>query len=83
MGAEGAVEILYRKEISEQNEKRFELIDKYREEFANPYQAAKMGYIDEVIETQEIRPRLKSALKLLSNKRVKPHPPKKHGNIPL
>lgn len=83
MGAEGAVEIVYRREISEEPEKRHELIKMYREEFANPFQAARLGYVDDVIEAPEIRPRLISSLGLLSKKRVRPHPPKRHGNMPV
>ncbi len=83
MGAEGAVEIVYRREIAEDPEKRRELIEMYREEFLNPYQAAKLGYIDDVIEPEEIRPRLISSLGLLSKKRVRHYPPKRHGNMPV
>jgi acetyl-CoA carboxylase carboxyltransferase component len=83
MGAEGAVEIVYRREIAEDPEKREELIEKYREEFSNPYQATKLGYVDEVIEPSDMRPRLVEALRLLSKKRVRPHPPKRHGNMPV
>jgi acetyl-CoA carboxylase carboxyltransferase component len=83
MGAEGAVEIVYRREIAESSERRDELISEYRREFSNPYQAAKLGYIDDVIEASEIRPRLKTALELLSKKRVRVHPPKRHGNMPV
>ncbi len=54
----------------------------YRERFANPYVAASRGYIDDVIEPRETRPRLISALEMLQNKRQK-NPPKKHANIPL
>jgi acetyl-CoA carboxylase carboxyltransferase component len=83
MGAEGAVEIVYRREIADNPEKREELIEKFREEFSNPFQAAKLGYVDEVIEPSEMRPRLVEALRLLSKKRVRPHPPKRHGNMPV
>ncbi len=83
MGAEGAVEIVYRREIAAEPEKRGELIAKYQEEFSNPYQAAKLGFIDDVIEPGEIRPRVIAAFELLSKKRVKVHPPKKHGNMPV
>jgi acetyl-CoA carboxylase carboxyltransferase component len=83
MGAEGAVEIVYRREIAEDPEKRRGLIEMYREELSNPYQAAKLGYIDDVIEASEIRSRLTGALALLSIKRVRPHPPKRHGNMPV
>jgi acetyl-CoA carboxylase carboxyltransferase component len=83
MGAEGAVEIVYRREIEENPEKREELIERYLREFANPYQAARLGYIDDVIEPEAIRPRLISSLELLLKKRVRHYPPKKHGNMPL
>jgi propionyl-CoA carboxylase beta chain len=57
-------------------------IHEYREKFANPYVAAERGYIDEVIEPRDTRPRLVAALELLCTKRDS-NPPKKHGNIPL
>ena len=83
MGAEGAVEIVFRREIAAEPEKRDELIEKYREEFSNPYQAAKLGFIDDVIEPGEIRERAIAAFESLLKKRVKVHPPKKHGNMPV
>ena len=83
MGAEGAVEIVFRREIAAEPEKRDELIEKYKEEFSNPYQAAKLGFVDDVIEPREIRFRAIAAFDLLSEKRVKVHPPKKHGNMPV
>ncbi len=85
MGPEGAVEIIFRKELaaSEDPEKRkVELVAEYREKFANPYVAASRGYLDDVIEPRETRPRLINALEMLANKRDI-NPPKKHGNIPL
>jgi len=85
MGPEGAVEIIFRKELAaaEDPEKRKEaLVAEYREKFANPYVAASRGYIDDVIEPRETRPRLINALEMLSNKRDI-NPAKKHGNIPL
>jgi propionyl-CoA carboxylase beta chain len=85
MGPEGAVEIIFRKELaeSENPEKRKSaLVAEYREKFANPYVAASRGYIDDVIEPRETRPRLINALEMLSNKR-EINPAKKHGNIPL
>ena len=85
MGAEGAVGILYRREIAEAQEKeqaRRARIEEFEEKFANPYVAARRGFIDEVIEPAQTRPKLIRALKLLENKRVT-NPPKKHGNIPL
>jgi acetyl-CoA carboxylase carboxyltransferase component len=83
MGAEGAVEIVYRREIEAEPERRGELIERYREEFSNPYQAAKLGYIDDVIEEKEIRLRLIEAMGVLWKKRVRPHPPRRHGNMPV
>lgn len=85
MGAEGAVNILYRKEIASAENpeaKRAEIIAEYRDKFANPYIAAERGYIDEVIEPRHTRPKIINALKMLENKR-QTNPPKKHGNIPL
>ncbi len=85
MGPEGAVKILYRKEIAEAENPQ-ELIDRltreYREKFANPYYAASLGYIDDVIEPAKTRQILIKALRLLRNKR-QTLPPKKHSNIPL
>jgi acetyl-CoA carboxylase carboxyltransferase component len=85
MGPDGAVNIIFRKEISEASEpevRREELVQEYRERFANPYIAAARGYIDDVIEPSETRPRVIEALEMLRNKRDA-NPPKKHGNIPL
>jgi propionyl-CoA carboxylase beta chain len=82
MGAEGAVEILYRKELKDDGGARTRRTAEYREKFANPYIAAERGYIDEVIRPSETRPRLIRALSLLDSKRES-NPPKKHGNIPL
>jgi len=85
MGAEGAVNLLYKKEIAEANdpeEKRKSLIKLFNEKFANPYVAAEHGFIDEVIEPSKTRPKLIKALNLTKNKRDV-NPPKKHGNIPL
>ncbi len=85
MGPEGAINIIYRKEIQEAEnpeELRKELVNMYREKFANPYYAAAYGYIDDVIEPRRTRWWIIRALKLLKNKR-QGLPPKKHGNIPL
>jgi acetyl-CoA carboxylase carboxyltransferase component len=85
MGPEGAVNIIFRKEIAEAADpeaRRAELITMYREQFASPYIAASRGYLDDVIEPRETRPRLINALEMLQNKRDT-NPPKKHGNIPL
>ena len=85
MGPEGAINIVFRRELEDAKdpaERRAELIDEYREKFANPYVAASRGYIDDVIEPHETRPRLINALAMLANKRDT-LPSKKHGNIPL
>src|SRR5205814_1179241 len=85
MGPKGAVEILFKKEISESKnaEKATEAkIEEYREKFAHPYIAAGRGYLDDIIDPRDTRPRLIDALESLKTKRDK-NPPKKHGNIPL
>lgn len=85
MGPEGAVNIVYRKEISSAADPetlRSKKVNDYREMFANPYIAAQRGYLDQVIEPRETRPKLIRALAMLRNKRDE-NPPKKHGNIPL
>lgn len=85
MGSEGAVGILYRKEISAANDPdalRAEKVNEFSEKFANPYVAAERGFVDEVIEPADTRPKLIRALSLLQNKRDS-NPPRKHGNIPL
>jgi len=85
MGAEGAVNIIFRNEIKnaqDANAERKRLIQDYREKFANPYKAAEMGYIDDVIDPADTRSRIIEALKMLKTKRAT-NPPKKHGNIPL
>jgi len=85
MGPEGAVNIIYRKDIASSptpDERRQKLIDDYKAHFANPYSAAERGYIDDVIEPHETRPKLIKALRMLQSKRV-PQPKRKHGNIPL
>ena len=85
MGPEGAVNIIFRKELAEAknpDKKREVLVEEYREKFANPYIAASRGYIDDVIEPSTTRARLINALEMLSHKRDK-NPSKKHGNIPL
>ena len=85
MGPEGAVKIVYRRELekAEDPEKlRQKKIDEFREKFANPYIACEKGYLDGIIEPRYTRPILIAALRTLENKRDK-NPPKKHGNIPL
>jgi len=85
MGAEGAVNILYRKEINQAAEPSIErkrLIQEYREKFNNPYYSAQAGYVDDVIEPCETRPKIITSLAALRDK-FAPAPPRKHGNIPL
>jgi propionyl-CoA carboxylase beta chain len=85
MGPKGAVEIIFKKEIeaAQDKEKALETkIEEFREKFANPCIAAARGYLDDVIEPSETRPRLIRALTLLDSK-VDSNPKKKHGNIPL
>lgn len=85
MGAQGAVNILYRKELSASDnpdERRAELIDAYTDTLANPYMAAERGYMDRVILPHETRLQIVRALRALRGKRAS-GPPKKHGNIPL
>jgi propionyl-CoA carboxylase beta subunit len=85
MGPDGAVNIIFRRQIAEAADpeaERARLAEEYRDTFANPFVAAERGYIDDVIEPHETRPRLIEALQMLQNKRDS-NPPKKHGNIPL
>jgi len=85
MGPEGAVKIVYRRELEKADDPeslRQKKIDEFREKFANPYIACEKGYLDGVIEPKYTRPKLIAALRVLENKRDK-NPPKKHGNIPL
>jgi propionyl-CoA carboxylase beta chain len=85
MGPEGAVNIIYRRDIAKSptpDERRGKLIEDYKARFANPYAAAERGYIDDVILPHETRPRLIRALETLQTKRVE-RPKRKHGNIPL
>jgi propionyl-CoA carboxylase beta chain len=85
MGAEGAVNILYRDELSKADDadaRRAELIEQYRERFANPYIAAERGYVDDVIRPADTRRALNVALDALAGKRVE-LPDRKHGNVPL
>ena len=87
MGADGAVNILYRRDLdsapaADRDALRSRLIAEYRTEFLNPYLAAERGYVDDVIDPAETRPRLLAGLKMLASKRDD-RPPRKHGNIPL
>ena len=85
MGADGAVNILNRKELEKTDnadELRKKLVEDYNDKFANPYIASGLGYVDDIIEPKETRPKLIAALGSLENKRQS-LPPKKHGNLPL
>jgi propionyl-CoA carboxylase beta chain len=85
MGPQGAINIIFRKEIGgaeDSEQMRKKLVTEYREKFSNPYIAAEKGYIDDVIEPAETRPKLITALEMLVTKRES-RPPKKHANIPL
>ena len=85
MGPEGAVNIVFRNQIEKARDAAAEkarLVEEYRGAFANPFKAAELGYIDEVLMPRDTRPRLIAALKALENKRDR-NPPRKHGNIPL
>ncbi len=85
MGPEGAVNIIYKRELDEAKESeklRETKVNEFREKFANPYIACEKGYLDEVIEPKYTRSKLIAALEMLKNKSDK-NPPKKHGNIPL
>jgi propionyl-CoA carboxylase beta chain len=85
MGPEGAVNIIYRRELAgakDVESLRQQKVEEFREKFANPYIAAERGFIDEIIEPRYTRKKLITALRMLDTKRDK-NPPKKHGNIPL
>ncbi|ATB31112.1 acyl-CoA carboxylase subunit beta [Melittangium boletus] len=85
MGPEGAVNIIFRDELKKAPDaavERARLVNDYREKFANPFKAAELGYIDEVIRPEDTRARVIRALEMLKNKRQE-NPPRKHGNIPL
>jgi len=88
MGAEGAVNIVYRRELAaaaagpEQDALRRTKTEEFRERFANPFVSAELGFVDDVIEPRQTRPRVIRALRVLETK-VDQNPRKKHGNIPL
>ena len=85
MGPSGAANIVFRREINAADDpaaKRAQVQEDYSETFANPYKAAELGFIDDVILPEQTRPRIIDALDMLANKRDE-NPPKKHGNIPL
>ncbi len=85
MGPEGAVNVLYRRELAEAADpaaRRAELVAAFREKLANPFVAASRGFIDEIIQPRATRPKLIAALASADGKRDR-NPPRKHGNIPL
>jgi propionyl-CoA carboxylase beta chain len=85
MGPDGAVNIIFRKELAAAKDpvaERARLVQEYRDKFANPYKAAELGYIDEVIRPEDTRPKVIRAFEMLRTKRQE-SPPRKHGNIPL
>jgi acetyl-CoA/propionyl-CoA carboxylase carboxyl transferase subunit len=85
MGPKGAVNVLYSDELAQADDpdsRRQELINEYRDQFANPYTAADRGFVDAVIEPEKTRSTLIEDLDMLQSKR-KSHPEKKHGNMPL
>ena len=85
MGSRGAVNIIYKDEVAkakDQEKRRRELMEDYEDKFNHPYIAAKRGYIDDIIEPMDTRPRLIQGLELFLNKREE-LPPKKHGCMPL
>ena len=85
MGPQGAVDIVYRRELAtspDRAARRAELVDEYTEKFANPYLAAERGYVDDVIDPAETRKVLARSLGLLKSKREE-LPQRKHGNVPL
>jgi len=81
MGPEGAVNILFRNKLKSEQE-RLDKVEEYRVAFANPYRAAELGFIDEIIFPKQTRFKLYQALELTETK-TKNNPPKKHGNMPL
>ena len=84
LGPEAAVRILYRKQlrgVADKEKYIAEKIDEYKRIFANPYRAAELGFVDEIIEPKYTRPMIAKALEMLENKREE-RPPKKHGIIP-
>ena len=82
MGAKGAVEILYKNEVKGDTHKINELAQAYEEKFLNPFEAAKLGFLDDVIQPRETRKKIAKSLQMLENKTLK-NPWRKHGNIPL
>ena len=85
MGPQGAVEVVYRRELQQAADpeaRKAELVEEYTEKFANPYEAAERGFVDDVIDPADTRAKLAAGLKLLESKREE-LPKRKHGNVPL
>jgi acetyl-CoA carboxylase carboxyltransferase component len=85
MGPQGAVEIIYRRELQQAQDpvaRRAELVEQYTERYANPYAAAERGFVDDVIAPSETRQKVVAALRVLESKR-EDLPQRKHGNVPL
>jgi propionyl-CoA carboxylase beta chain len=85
MAPQGAVSIVFRKELQAAKDpvvERARLVQQYRDEYANPYRAAELGYVDEVIKPEDTRPKVIRAFEMLRTKRLE-NPPRKHGNLPL
>ena len=85
MGPQGAVEIIYRRELAASTDpaaRRRELVDDYTQRLANPYVAAERGFVDEVIEPSQTRRKIVAGLRMLESKREE-IPERKHGNVPL
>jgi acetyl-CoA carboxylase carboxyltransferase component len=85
MGPQGAVEIVYRRELQQAQDpvaRRAELVEEYTTKYANPYAAAERGFVDDVIEPSETRRKVVAALRVLESKREE-LPQRKHGNVPL
>ena len=80
MGPAGAINIIHRNKLNE--EEKAAAVEDYRDQFANPYKATSLGYVDEIINPKDTRSKIITALEMTQNKR-KSNPPKKHGNIPL
>jgi acetyl-CoA carboxylase carboxyltransferase component len=85
MGPQGAVEVVHRRELqqaADPDARKAELVEEYTEKFANPYEAAERGFVDDVIDPADTRIKLVAGLKLLESKREE-LPKRKHGNVPL
>ncbi|MFA9564154.1 MAG: carboxyl transferase domain-containing protein, partial [Acidimicrobiales bacterium] len=85
MGPQGAVEVVHRRELQQAADpeaRKAELVEEYTEKFANPYEAAERGFVDDVIDPADTRSKLAAGLKLLESKREE-LPKRKHGNVPL